>query len=117
MADREHVRRFPIVRGVALGVGGLLLGALLAFLFGLVVMLLWNWLMPEIFGLPEIRYWQGWGLVLMAHILFKAGHWGGDHSRGDREHWRAKMRKRFAAVGEQAPPSPSDERGGSAEQP
>jgi hypothetical protein len=34
-------------------------------------MLLWNWLMPEIFGLPLINYWKGWGLLLLNFILFK----------------------------------------------
>jgi uncharacterized membrane protein YgcG len=52
---------------------GLVIAAGTAFLFGFVVMLLWNWLMPEIFGLTEISYLQAWGLVLLAHILFKSG--------------------------------------------
>jgi hypothetical protein len=59
-------------------VGGVLIGAGLAFLFGLVVMALWNWVMPAIFGLPEISYWQGWALVVLAHILFKAGSGAGE---------------------------------------
>ena len=61
-------------------VGGLVIGVVLAFLFGLLVMALWNWVMPDIFGLPEISYWQGWALVVLAHILFKAG--GGGESGG-----------------------------------
>lgn len=59
--------------------GGIVLGVLFAFLFGWVVMLLWNWLMPEIFGLPVITYWQGWGLVILSSILLKGGFHGGDH--------------------------------------
>lgn len=54
-------------------VGGIALGVVLAFLFGWVVMLLWNHLMPAIFGLPVISYWQGWGLVLLSQILVKGG--------------------------------------------
>jgi hypothetical protein len=46
--------------------------ALVALVTGLIVMLLWNWLMPDIFGLPEITYFQGWGLSLLAGILFKS---------------------------------------------
>ena len=34
--------------------GGLILAVVLAFLFGLFVMWLWNWLMPAIFGLGTI---------------------------------------------------------------
>ncbi len=53
------------------------------FLFGLFVMLLWNWLMPEVFGLRRIDFWQAWGLLLLSHILFKS--WGGRHW-GPRRH-------------------------------
>ncbi|MDZ7797368.1 MAG: hypothetical protein U5N56_10145 [Candidatus Marinimicrobia bacterium] len=51
-------------------VGWTVLGIALAFLFGLVIKLLWNALMPEIFGLSEIGYWQGVGLFILARILF-----------------------------------------------
>lgn len=37
---------------------------------GAVVMLLWNWLMPTIFGLVAINFWQALGLFLLARILF-----------------------------------------------
>ncbi len=59
-----------------------LLGLCAATGFGLVlgyaVMHLWNWLMPGIFGLGEIGYWQAVGLFVLAHLLFK-GHHGGPH--------------------------------------
>lgn len=32
--------------------------------------LLWNWLMPEIFGLPEIGLAQAFGLLLLSSCLF-----------------------------------------------
>ncbi len=76
---------------IAVTLGGVALAALFAFLFGWLVMLLWNWLMPDIFGLPRIGYWQGWGLVLLAHILIKPNAPGGgkerkgDARRGARE--------------------------------
>jgi membrane protein required for beta-lactamase induction len=40
-------------------------------LLGYPLMLLWNWLMPIIFGLPEITFWQAIGLNLLSTILFK----------------------------------------------
>ena len=40
-------------------------------LFGAPLMVLWNWLMPTIFGIPEIGFWQACGLQLLATILFK----------------------------------------------
>lgn len=35
-------------------------------------MLLWNWLMPTIFGLTTITYWQGFGLWILCDLLFKS---------------------------------------------
>lgn len=37
---------------------------------GVFVMLVWNWLMPIIFGLGKITFWQGWGLSFLCSILF-----------------------------------------------
>ena len=45
--------------------------ALLGVLLGLPLQLLWNWLMPTIFGLPTITFWQAMGLNILASILFK----------------------------------------------
>lgn len=98
-----------IGRGIALGFGGLVIAGLLGFLFGLFVMLLWNWLMPTIFGLGEVTYWQAWGIAILAHLLFKAGgpgrsHGGrfgkhrggfGDGAPKNREEWKDHFRHRF----------------------
>jgi hypothetical protein len=43
-------------------------------LLGYPVMLLWNWLIPEIFGLPIINFWQAIGLNLLSTILFRSSH-------------------------------------------
>ena len=63
--DRSLVQK--ILWGILFGIGGIAFTAL----FGWVVMLLWNWLMPEIFGLPLINYWKAWGLLALSFILFK----------------------------------------------
>lgn len=42
---------------------------LIAFLIGGPLWLLWNWLMPTIFGLPYITFWQAVGLNLLSAIL------------------------------------------------
>lgn len=46
----------------------------IAFIFGmgLIVMLLWNWLMPLIFGLITINIWQAIGLILLSSFLIKS---------------------------------------------
>lgn len=36
-----------------------------------ILMLLWNWLMPGLFGLATIGYFKALGLFLIAKILFK----------------------------------------------
>ena len=38
-------------------------------LLALPVMLLWNWLMPQIFSLPAISFGDAWGLVLFVRLL------------------------------------------------
>jgi hypothetical protein len=53
--------------GIATVVGVVILVALL---LGLPLMILWNWLMPTIFGLPTIGFWQAVGLNFLASILF-----------------------------------------------
>src|SRR4030042_5320919 len=80
--------------------GGIILAFLMAFLLGYFVMILWNWLMPVIFVLTTITYWQAWGLVLLAHILFKLNpmHHGHKYYKGkhfDKENFKEKVREKF----------------------
>lgn len=58
--------------------------------FGFVVMELWNWLMPAIFGLATITYWQAWGLLILSWILFGVIRIGGQP-----RHWRHRMAERW----------------------
>lgn len=58
---------------------------------GYVVMTLWNWLAPEVFGGHLITFWQALGLLVLSRILF--GRFGGWH--GGRGHWRHRMRDRW----------------------
>ena len=37
-----------------------------------IVMVLWNWVMVSIFGLPAISFWLAWGLMILCGILFKS---------------------------------------------
>ena len=52
--------------------------------FGVAVMLLWNALIPQISGLPQINYLQATGLLILARILF--GGFGGGFRGGFRNH-------------------------------
>ena len=44
--------------------------AVSTFIKPLVLMLLWNWLMPGLFGLATIGYIKAFGIYLMSRILF-----------------------------------------------
>jgi len=59
-------------------------------IFGYFVMNLWNWLMPTLFGLHGITYWQALGLLVLCKILF--GGFRGGHGGG---HWRRRMWERW----------------------
>ena len=69
-----------------LGIAG---AFLLGLLFGNVIMWLWNWLMPSLFGLRTIGFWEGLGLFLLAKILFGfggSGHSGDDGGKHHKKH-------------------------------
>ncbi|MFS4466457.1 hypothetical protein [Maribacter sp. 2210JD10-5] len=79
----------------------IILGLAIAFLVGYIVMRLWNWLMPELFGLPMVGYWQAVGVLILAKILFGFG--GGDgpgknskSKRRNRAHKCSTLRKDFS---------------------
>lgn len=46
---------------------------ILALVLALPIMLLWNWLMPDIFNLPTINLWQALGLSILSGCLFRDG--------------------------------------------
>lgn len=69
-----------IIGWVILGIIGAIA---LALLLGFGIMWLWNWLMPEIFGLTTIGYWQAIGLFALAKILL--GNCGGSSSSKKKE--------------------------------
>lgn len=61
---------------------------------GEIVALLWNWLMPSIFGWRTITFWQALGLLALCRILF-----GGIGGRGGpRYSIRRRMRERWQGM-------------------
>ena len=50
----------------------LILIVVLALLMGFPVMWLWNWLMPLIFGLKTITFWQAVGINILCGLLFRS---------------------------------------------
>lgn len=80
---------------------------------GELVMHLWNWLLPALFGWRMITFWQAIGLLVLCRILI--GGWGGSGSPGrhrarkhgrwehltpeEHEHFREWMRTRGIGTG------------------
>jgi hypothetical protein len=52
-----------------------------AFLLGIFIVYLWNWLMPALFGIKTITFWQAIGILVLARIIF-GGVRAGGHSHG-----------------------------------
>jgi hypothetical protein len=65
---------------------------------GELVMLLWNWLVPALFGGRPITFWQALGLLALCRILFGGFRLGGHGSP------RSRIRERMAERWEQLTP-------------
>jgi hypothetical protein len=69
---------------------------------GIVVRELWNWLVPALFGLRTVTFWQALGLLGLGRILFGGFGFHGSHRSGMQrrmfERWDAmtpEERERF----------------------
>jgi hypothetical protein len=63
-----------IIGKVAMGIGFLSL-------YTFLVMQLWNCLMPSVFGLPILTFFQSLGLIVLLKLLFLGNGWGGHHRK------------------------------------
>lgn len=70
---------------------GILAITVFIFVGGTVVRLLWNWLLPPLFGWHLITFWQAVALLALCRLLF--GRFGpGPHRRGN---FRRRMAERW----------------------
>ena len=78
--------------------------ALMALAFGLamalIVMLLWNWLMPMLFGLVTISYLQAIGLLILSKILFSGFGRKGGH-RTHHPFWRKRFLEKWECLSDE----------------
>jgi hypothetical protein len=81
------MRRFWFLRGLKFLVFAVIAVAVL----GCVVMSLWNWLLPPLFGWPALGYGQALGLFVLSRLLL--GSWRGGHGHGFG--WRQRMMERW----------------------
>ena len=78
-------------RWVRRGLKAGLIAVVAAAVLGFVVMSLWNWLAPAVFGLRTITLWQALGILILSKILF-----GGFRGRpGYGGPWRRRMSERW----------------------
>ena len=68
--------------------------------FSAVVMLLWNWLMPAIFGLTTICFWQALGLLVLSRIFFGRIGWK-LHDRRMVHHHRNHIHEKWQKMSEE----------------
>ena len=57
-----------------------------AAVFGFLVMSLWNWLMPALFGVRPVGFWQALGIFILSKILFGGIGGGARHGGGYSRH-------------------------------
>jgi len=67
---------------------------LVLFLLGQIVLHLWNWLMPVLFHLPMITFWQGLGLLVLSWMFFGGLRGSGPRS-GYHRHWRRRLHEHW----------------------
>jgi hypothetical protein len=94
---------------------------LFVFIGGEIVLHLWNWLLPTLFGWRMITFWQALGILALCRILFGGlglhSHGGSNIRRRmeercesltpeERDRFRQRMRERFGFG-----PSPSENKG------
>ena len=59
---------------------------------GELVLQLWNWLLPPLFGFRQVTFWQALGLLALCRILFGGFRLGGG---GPRSNVRQRMAERW----------------------
>jgi len=104
------MRKRKLLFMVPLAILGILLFVTIG---GVLVMQLWNWLLPPLFGLRVITFWQAFGILVLCRILFGGlGRHGAMHSRfrhrmgghcgnlsdEERERFRQRMREVFVGA-------------------
>ncbi len=92
---QEMVQRMT-QKVVAKVVGFMIIFLIVVTGFGQAVHYLWNWLMPVIFGLHPITYWQALGLLGLSWLLFGGFGWFGRSGRS--MHSGKRMKERMAQM-------------------
>ena len=90
----QEMRRHKVRRMVKFAFFAIPAAVLFLALAGYVVMSLWNWLMPALFGLRVITFWQAVGILILSKILFGSLR-GGSRGYGRNRYWRRRVIERW----------------------
>jgi hypothetical protein len=82
---RHRLMRGPRIAAIAA------LSLIVLLLVTLVIMSLWNALLPALFGWPAISFWQAMGLMFLSRLLLG----GFPRGPGRHLHWRHRMMERW----------------------
>lgn len=84
--NQERGKKFWITRAIfiplAIAAG--------IFIFGSIVMLLWNGILPAVLGVGTITFWQALGILVLSKILFssfRGANWHRHHGHDWRNRW------------------------------
>ena len=92
MIKRGNIKRKNLIWIAPLAIVGM---AVFAWIGGELVMHLWNWLAPTLFGLRLINFWQAVGLLALCRILFGSLGNHGSHRSNMRRRIRQRMDERW----------------------
>lgn len=71
--DGDFMSNSDVLTNVAFAFAVVIVGVVIvSLILALPLMVLWDALMPDIFGLSVITFWQALGLNLLSGILFKS---------------------------------------------
>jgi hypothetical protein len=73
-----------IAKKIAIGIALLIGFIVFLFIGGVLVQWLWNWLLPDIFGVRRVTFWEALGLLALSRILFGGVGGGGRKYSGGR---------------------------------
>lgn len=86
---KTHSKKRFVVKGILFGIAA-------AFTFTALVMVLWNWLMPTLFNLTEISFWQAMGLLVLSKVLLGSSHGHSHFSRYNRDkYWKERFKEKI----------------------
>jgi hypothetical protein len=94
------MKRWCFTFGLKIFFGILFFGLLL----GAAIMLLWNWIVPEVFHGPEINFLQALGLLVLTRILVGFGGWKGKHcchghgGHGPQGYWKKRWEDKLTKL-------------------